>query len=52
MNKLRKLSLKFAGLLASLALVVGVTSTQATLCVIMFHQPKVPQGMEKYMKRK
>jgi cyclic lactone autoinducer peptide len=35
--------------LASLALIVGISSTNAA-CVWFFHQPKVPNGMRAYKK--
>ena len=40
---------KSAGLVAAIALAVGVASTNA-FCFLVFHQPKVPQGMNKYKK--
>lgn len=51
MKKLKALMLRFGGMFAALALAVGVTST-AAICVIVFHQPKVPQGMSKFLKEK
>ncbi len=49
MGKIKGIALKWGSLVASLALFVGVTaSTQA--CFWWFHQPKVPQGMEKFTK--
>lgn len=47
MKKLSAVAMKLGGLFASLALVLGVTSSQA-VCIALFHQPKVPQGMEKF----
>jgi cyclic lactone autoinducer peptide len=47
MKKLIAMGMKLGGLVASMALVMGVASSQAT-CVAWFHQPKVPQGMEKF----
>jgi len=49
MKKLKILLMVFGGLLASLALSMGVASAHA-LCVYNFHQPKVPQGMNKFRK--
>jgi cyclic lactone autoinducer peptide len=49
MKKLVSVWARFAGLLASAALVVGVASSQAA-CVAWFHQPEVPSDMEKYRK--
>jgi len=46
---LRGLFLKSSTILASLALVFGVAASSAE-CYWYFHQPKVPQGMEKYKK--
>ncbi|MDR2590568.1 MAG: cyclic lactone autoinducer peptide [Oscillospiraceae bacterium] len=49
MKRLNVLVLRFCGLIASLALIVGV-STTSTICFLMFHQPKVPEGMSKFRK--
>jgi len=49
MKKLSVVAIRLGGLLASLALVLGVASSNAT-CVMAFHQPKVPQGMSKFAK--
>jgi len=49
MKKNKAVVMKLGGLLASLALVLGVASTQVA-CVMVFHQPKVPQGMSKFRK--
>lgn len=49
MKKLNSAVVKWAALLASLVLVVGSASMQAC-CVFWYHQPKVPQGMEKFKK--
>jgi len=48
MKRLKALGFRFGGLLAAFALIVGVASTQA-ICVLTFHQPKVPAGMKKYV---
>ncbi|MEI6579833.1 MAG: cyclic lactone autoinducer peptide [Eubacteriales bacterium] len=49
MKKFQGALLKWGSLVASLALFVGVSSAQAACCW-WFHQPKVPQGMEKFKK--
>jgi len=49
MNKLCAAAMKLGGLLASCALAFGVASNQA-VCIMVFHQPKVPQGMGKFVK--
>ena len=48
-TKLSKLGLKFGGMAAAFVLMMGVTSTQS-MCFMVFHQPKVPQGMSKFIK--
>lgn len=49
MERFKRMALKWGGLVASLALFVGVNaSTQ--FCWFWFHQPEVPQGMEKFKK--
>ena len=50
LKRLKIIVTVICGLIASLALTLGVASAQA-LCVIHFHQPKVPQGMSKFLKR-
>ena len=47
MGKVKSMFVKMATMISSLAIVAGVTSVDA-LCVAWFHQPKVPQGMEKF----
>ena len=42
---------RLGGFLATFALVFGVASAQAT-CFAWFHQPKVPQSIYKFGKRK
>ena len=52
-NKVKRINsvlIKLGGLLASLALVFGVASSQAA-CVAFYHQPKVPQGMSKFVRK-
>ena len=49
MKNIKTIAIKFGGLIASLTLAVGVVSTQAAICIIVFHQPKVPQGMNKFL---
>ncbi len=46
---MKKVVMRFAPMLASLALFVGITSVN-TPSVLIFHQPKVPTGLEKYRK--
>lgn len=46
---MKKLVMRFAPMLASLALFVGISSVNSPSYVI-FHQPKVPVGLEKYRK--
>jgi len=47
---MKKFMLKCGSSLASLALVMGVVSITPA-CHWAFHQPKVPQGMEKFSKK-
>jgi len=47
MNRLRAIIIKLSGLLAALALAVGVASAGA-ICILIFHQPKIPEGMRKF----
>ncbi len=49
MGKFKGLMLKWGGLVASIALFVGVNATTMG-CWWWFHQPVVPQGMEKFKK--
>jgi len=49
MSKCYVLMVKICGLAASCALALGVAITPAA-CGFMFHQPKVPQGMSKFVK--
>ena len=49
MKNLKAAVLKWGGVLASLALVAGTISVKP-MCFFWFHQPKVPQGMEKFTK--
>lgn len=46
---MKKLFIRLASLFASLALFVGITSVNAP-SMLIFHQPKVPEGLEKYRK--
>ena len=50
MRKFKAAILKVGGMLASLALTLGV-ATEPSACMTWFHQPKVPQGLEKFKKR-
>lgn len=47
--RLKNLVFKLSGVLCTLALAVGTTSVN-TACAGWFHQPKVPEGMNKYVK--
>ena len=49
MDKMKNVSKKREGLIASLALAVGVASVNSA-CYGWFHQPKVPQSMQKFKK--
>jgi len=51
MKKLKELGIKFGGMFAAFALVIGIVTAQATTCLIFFHQPKVPEGMRKFQKK-
>jgi cyclic lactone autoinducer peptide len=44
------MGIKLSSLLASLALFFGVVSAQST-CYAFYHQPKVPQGMSKFIRK-
>ena len=37
--------------LAAVALKAGVSSTKA-ICFLVFHQPKVPKGMDKFIEKR
>lgn len=50
MRNVKTAILKMGGTLASLALILGVSSLDSA-CVIWYHQPKIPQSMDKYRKR-
>jgi cyclic lactone autoinducer peptide len=50
MKKIKVAVTLFFTLLTTLALTIGVVSAGAH-CAIVFHQPKVPQGMDKFKKR-
>jgi len=45
--KLRNVLLGMGNAIASIALMMGVSTVQ-TACFVFYHQPKVPQGMEKF----
>lgn len=49
MRKFKTWILKSGGLTATCALALGIAFTPAA-CGIIFHQPKVPQGMSKFIK--
>jgi cyclic lactone autoinducer peptide len=46
---MKNFMMKFAGVLASLALMVTVMNT-AQACFFIMHQPKLPEGAEKLRK--
>ena len=46
---MKKFISRFAPILASLALFIGVNSVN-TPSALVFHQPEVPTGLEKYRK--
>lgn len=46
---LRKFMYGLGSMVCSLALLIGVSSANAA-CLHWFHQPKVPEGMKKYVK--
>jgi len=48
MKRLKSLLMVAGALLTSVALTIGVASAGA-YCMVIFHQPKVPQGMSKYL---
>lgn len=47
--KFKNLMFKMSSVLCALVLTVGVSSANAA-CFAWFHQPKVPEGMQKYVK--
>jgi len=49
MKVFKSFVLKWCVTIASLALTLGVASSDA-VCFWWWHQPKVPQGMEKFKK--
>ena len=49
MKTLKTFMLKYASVFAALALAVGVGSSSKA-CWLYFNQPKVPEGMKKYIK--
>lgn len=51
MKKINRLVMKFGSAVASLALVVGVSSA-ASACYFWFNQPKMPKSIEKFRKDK
>jgi len=50
MKKSKSVKLKISKRIVSSALAVGIASSQSA-CVAMFHQPKVPHGMKKFLKK-
>lgn len=55
MNKIRntfqRMSIRFMNQLASLALFIGIIENTKA-CLFFFHQPKIPDGLENFMKEK
>lgn len=49
MSKTNKLSARFAEIIAAIALLMGIVSVNST-CYCWYHQPKVPQGMQRFKK--
>lgn len=49
MSLLEKLSMKVSTMVASVALSLGIRTVNAA-CTAWFHQPEVPEGMEKFKK--
>jgi cyclic lactone autoinducer peptide len=45
-KEMKNFLVKFAGIFAALALMVTAANVNAT-CMIMIHQPKLPEGAEK-----
>ena len=50
MKKMKAAAFKMATMVSSLALMTGVASAE-TMCMMWIHQPKMPQGMEKFRKK-
>lgn len=46
---MKKIVMRIAPMLASLALFVGISSVNSP-SMLIYHQPKVPEGLEKYRK--
>ena len=51
MKILKNFLRQWGGGIAALALAVGVAAADSA-CIIWFHQPKVPQGLDKFKKQK
>jgi len=49
MVKVKSMLITWGGMVASLALVVGLATTTSA-CVWWYYQPKVPAGMKKFEK--
>jgi len=45
MKKFIRITSKFGGIIASLALFLGATSANS-VCIWWYHQPKVPKGLK------
>lgn len=48
--KLKKIMYSLGSMICSLALVLGASSVKGA-CLLWFYQPKVPEGMKKYVKK-
>lgn len=46
---MKKFICRFAQILASFVFFIGITSVN-TPSALVFHQPKIPEGLEKYRK--
>lgn len=49
MKKLKTIVMKLVSFLPALALITGIVTANSA-CVSLFHQPKIPQGLNKYRK--
>ncbi len=49
MKNFNKFMEKACGILASLALIIGISSVDSA-CFLFVHQPKVPEAMNKFKK--
>ncbi|MGI6772988.1 MAG: cyclic lactone autoinducer peptide [Clostridiales bacterium] len=49
MKAMKKIAVKWGALIAAVALAVGTASVNSA-CVLFLHQPKVPEGMDRFKK--